>query len=164
LSHTKSNTLPILTPTNVTEDEKLAGRIQRVENGLPLISLGDGERPIQLTLQRLMELYKAPGLSVAVVDNFAIAWATGYGVSEAGTTAPVTARTLFQSVYHREHRERIRLEELCPAQTSPSRRRRRAPGCRTTEGDASRNYEKSIELNPDNRNAVEELKTLKEQK
>ncbi|MGC1644379.1 MAG: serine hydrolase, partial [Candidatus Sulfotelmatobacter sp.] len=45
----------------------------------------------------LMELYKCPGLSVAVIDNFRIAWAKGYGVTEAGTQTPVTVHTLFQA-------------------------------------------------------------------
>jgi CubicO group peptidase (beta-lactamase class C family) len=44
-----------------------------------------------------MQLYKVPGISVAVVDNFKIAWAKGYGVAEAGSSTPVTAHTLFQA-------------------------------------------------------------------
>lgn len=52
---------------------------------------------MQLTLQKLMELYKVPGLSIAVIDNFEIAWTKGYGVTEAGTSDPVTPHTLFQA-------------------------------------------------------------------
>jgi CubicO group peptidase (beta-lactamase class C family) len=44
-----------------------------------------------------MELHKVPGLSVAVIDNFEITWAKGYGVTEAGSTNPVTPQTLFQA-------------------------------------------------------------------
>ena len=44
-----------------------------------------------------MQLYKVPGVSVAVIDNFKIAWAKGYGVTEAGGNTPVTAHTLFQA-------------------------------------------------------------------
>jgi CubicO group peptidase (beta-lactamase class C family) len=76
---------------------KLADRIRRIENGLPPISLGEDEPPLQLTLQKLMELYQVPGLSVAVIDDFKIAWAKGYGVTEAGGTTPVTPGTLFQA-------------------------------------------------------------------
>ena len=81
-----------------TEDSsEAAKRIQRIENGLPILSSG-GEGPrLALTLQKLMELYKIPGVSVAVIDNFKIAWAKGYGVTEAGTSNPVTPRTLFQA-------------------------------------------------------------------
>jgi CubicO group peptidase (beta-lactamase class C family) len=44
-----------------------------------------------------MQLYNGPGLSVAVIDNFKIAWAKGYGVTEAGSHNPVTIHTLFQA-------------------------------------------------------------------
>jgi CubicO group peptidase (beta-lactamase class C family) len=44
-----------------------------------------------------MKLYKVPALSVAVIDNFKIDWAKGYGVTDAGGTNPVTTRTLFQA-------------------------------------------------------------------
>src|SRR5689334_24932364 len=76
---------------------ELAERIQRVENGLPPLSLSRNESPLQLTLQKLMELYKVPGLSIAVIDNFKIAWAKSYGVTEAGTSNPVTIETMFQA-------------------------------------------------------------------
>jgi CubicO group peptidase (beta-lactamase class C family) len=75
----------------------LAARIQRVESGIPPIPLTDAESAIQLNLAKLMQIYKCPGLSVAVIDNFKIAWAKGYGVTEAGSNTPVTIHTLFQA-------------------------------------------------------------------
>jgi CubicO group peptidase (beta-lactamase class C family) len=75
----------------------LEQRIERVENGIPPIPLGENEPPLQVNLQKLMEVYKVTGLSVAVIDNFKIAWAKGYGVTEAGTATPVTTKTLFQA-------------------------------------------------------------------
>jgi len=78
-------------------DAQTAARIQRVENEIPRISLGAGEPPLQLNLQRLMEIYKVPAVSVAVVDNFKIAWAKAYGVTEAGGATPATTHTLFQA-------------------------------------------------------------------
>jgi CubicO group peptidase (beta-lactamase class C family) len=75
----------------------VAARIQRVESGIPLIPLSDAEPPLQLNLEKLMQLYKCPGLSVAVMDNFKIAWAKGYGVTESGGSKPVTIHTLFQA-------------------------------------------------------------------
>ena len=71
--------------------------MQRVENGIPPIPLSGAEPPLQLNLEKLIELYKVPGLSVAVVDNFKVAWAKGYGVTEAGGNNPVTVHTLFQA-------------------------------------------------------------------
>jgi CubicO group peptidase (beta-lactamase class C family) len=80
------------------EDEsRLADQIQRVENGIEPIQLSDNEPPVQLNIEKLMQLYRAPGVSVAVIDDFKIAWAKGYGVTEAGGSAPVTVHTLFQA-------------------------------------------------------------------
>ena len=70
-------------PKNSSANEE---RIRRVENGIPPIPLGPGQPPLQFTLQQLMEAFKVPGLSVAVVDGFHIAWAKPYGVTEAGAT------------------------------------------------------------------------------
>jgi CubicO group peptidase (beta-lactamase class C family) len=70
--------------------------MQRVEDGIPAIPIS-GTEPLRLDLEQLMQLYKVPGLSVAVIDNFKIAWAKGYGVTEAGSHNPVTIHTLFQA-------------------------------------------------------------------
>ena len=78
-------------------DPDLSARIQRVENGIPPIPLNAEETPSPLTVEKLMQLYKCPGLSVAVIDNFKIAWAKGYGVTELGGKTPVTVHTLFQA-------------------------------------------------------------------
>ncbi len=84
-------------PQPESADAQLAARIRRVENDIPPISLGPNEPPLQLNLTELMKIYKVPGLSVAVIDNFKIAWAKAYGVTEAGSTTPVTVHTLFQA-------------------------------------------------------------------
>jgi CubicO group peptidase (beta-lactamase class C family) len=76
---------------------ELAARIQRVENGLPPIPFSDAGPPLQLNLDQWMQLYKVPGMSVAVIDNFKIVWAKGYGVTEPGSANPVTLHTLFQA-------------------------------------------------------------------
>src|SRR5580704_16114567 len=72
-------------------------RIHRIETNVFSITLGDGELPLELNLTRLMELYKIPAVSVAVIDNYKIAWAKAYGVTEAGGATPVTTHTLFQA-------------------------------------------------------------------
>src|SRR5215216_601388 len=74
----------------------LAKRIQRVENGILPTPINSQPQP-RFTIQKLMELYKVPGVSIAVIDDFDMAWAKGYGVAEVGTSTPVTPRTLFQS-------------------------------------------------------------------
>lgn len=50
-----------------------------------------------LPLLELMKRLKVPGLSVAVVDNFDIHWAKGYGVADASSGRPVSTRTRFQA-------------------------------------------------------------------
>ena len=45
----------------------------------------------------LLQQFHVPGVSMAVIKDFKIAWAKGYGVADAQTGAPVTADTLFQA-------------------------------------------------------------------
>jgi len=68
--------------------------IERIESFAP-ISLGANEPPVRLTLQQLMDISNVSGLSVAVFDNYKLAWAKGYGVTKAGGNEAVTAHTLF---------------------------------------------------------------------
>jgi CubicO group peptidase (beta-lactamase class C family) len=75
----------------------LAQRIDRVENDFPPIPLGGKEPPLQVTLRQLIDVFKVLGLSVVVIDNFTIVWAKGYGVTEVGTSTPITTKTLFQA-------------------------------------------------------------------
>ena len=72
-------------------------RIHRVESGIPPIPTADKAAPLQLDLPKLMEIFKVPGLSVAVIDNYKIAWTKAYGVTAIGGTTPVTTTTLFQA-------------------------------------------------------------------
>src|SRR6185503_13594113 len=48
-------------------------------------------------VQELLARFQVPGVSIAVVKDFKIEWARGYGVADAETGAPVTADTLFQA-------------------------------------------------------------------
>src|SRR5271169_3513392 len=72
-------------------------RIHRVEATVVDMSVGAKEPPLRLDLMKLMQVYKVPGLSIAVIDNFQIVWAKAYGVIEAGSNTPVTTGTLFQA-------------------------------------------------------------------
>jgi CubicO group peptidase (beta-lactamase class C family) len=65
----------------------LEGRIRRVENGLVL----------NQTIADRMAYHNVPGVSIAVIDDFEIEWAKGYGVLELGGSEPVTSETLFQA-------------------------------------------------------------------
>jgi len=48
-------------------------------------------------VQELLAKFQVPGVSIAVVKDFKIEWAKGYGLADAETGAPVTADTLFQA-------------------------------------------------------------------
>jgi CubicO group peptidase (beta-lactamase class C family) len=63
----------------------------------PLIRLAqDDRRSRDQVLERMARL-KVPGLSIALVRNFKVEWARGYGVVRAGGSEPVTAQTRFQA-------------------------------------------------------------------
>ncbi|HEY6945129.1 MAG TPA: serine hydrolase [Candidatus Acidoferrum sp.] len=70
--------------------------IRKIEATAVDIPMGNKE-PLRLSLAQLMELYKVPALSIAVIDDYKIAWAKGYGTIGMGTSAPVTTKTLFQA-------------------------------------------------------------------
>lgn len=70
-------------------------QIERVEKGLlPSVIVKGG--PVW-TLQERMARYKAPGVSVAVIKDFKVEWAKGYGIKDIETREPVTTETLFQA-------------------------------------------------------------------
>ena len=71
-------------------------RIRKIEATAVDIPMGDKE-PLRLSLGQLMELYKVPALSIAVVEDFKIVWTKGYGTIGTGTSVPVTTKTLFQA-------------------------------------------------------------------
>jgi len=75
----------------------IAERIRRIDRGVPPVHVGTHHRSVDLTIEKLMQLYRVPGLSIALIDNFKVAWATGYGVTEASGKTPVTPRTLFMA-------------------------------------------------------------------
>jgi len=81
------------------DSQELGARIERVENGLipnPGIVV-KGQPPKKASLAERMKAYRVPGLSLAVINGYAIEWEEGYGVRESGGTSPVTPDTLFQA-------------------------------------------------------------------
>lgn len=72
-------------------------RIRHIETGIVSIPLGGDQERLQFNLQQLMEAFKVPGLGVAVIDDFKLAWTKAYGVREAGSSTPVNPKTLFQA-------------------------------------------------------------------
>ena len=71
---------------------------QRIENGLlPAIRIQGASAPASMKLADRMRHYKVPGVSVAVINNGTVEWASGYGTLDTKSGKPVTAETLFQA-------------------------------------------------------------------
>jgi CubicO group peptidase (beta-lactamase class C family) len=85
--------------TNATPADSAAteARIQRISQGIEPVAVGKGEPPAAMDIEKLMKLYNVPGMSVALIENYKIAWAKTYGVVEPGGKNPVTPKTLFQA-------------------------------------------------------------------
>jgi CubicO group peptidase (beta-lactamase class C family) len=85
----------VLVCSQVAFGQSPDSRIERVEKGLRPAVLIKGEPG--WTIQERMKFYKVPGVSVAVIYDFKIQWAKGYGFKDTGTNEPVTIDTLFQA-------------------------------------------------------------------
>jgi len=92
-SQANSNKATKAVSKSVATDE----RIHRVETGIPPIPTPEKSGPMQVDVRKLMEIFKVPGLSIAVIDDFKIAWTKAYGVTAIGGTESVTTKTLFQA-------------------------------------------------------------------
>jgi CubicO group peptidase (beta-lactamase class C family) len=70
-------------------------RIRLVENSLAgWIQTGDNDT---WTLTDRMKKYNINGVSIAVIHNYQIEWARGYGFADVSEKRPVTEKTLFQA-------------------------------------------------------------------
>ncbi|RKH69716.1 class A beta-lactamase-related serine hydrolase [Corallococcus interemptor] len=87
---------PVPPTTQWTARPSESARVARVEARLAPLAL-PGEKPQSLSVRRWMDLYRIPGLSVAVYDKHARVWSKTYGVTQAGGKEPVTLETLFQA-------------------------------------------------------------------
>ena len=77
--------------------EPINNRIDRItHNLLPKASL-EGKFLPPATLQNRMAYYHTPGVSMAVINDFKIEWAHGFGVSDSRYHRHVTTGTLFQA-------------------------------------------------------------------
>jgi lantibiotic transport system permease protein len=79
-------------PKDHTQTE-IEQKIKLVENNLGAFRL---ENNTEWTLAERMKFYKVKGLSIAVVHNYKIEWAKGYGFANETEKIPVTENTLFE--------------------------------------------------------------------
>jgi CubicO group peptidase (beta-lactamase class C family) len=83
--------------SNSPATDAIERRIERVVNGLlPQTAFTDRYAP-KVPLRERMAYYHTPGVSIAVINNYKIEWARGFGVKEWGKPAPVTETTQFQA-------------------------------------------------------------------
>lgn len=88
--------ISLLVPfTRPAAQEGAPARRARIERGLlpPVLIKGTPTWSIEERLR----YYKVPGVSVAVIKDFKVEWARGYGFKDAESREPVTERTLFQA-------------------------------------------------------------------
>lgn len=77
--------------------KEIEDKIKQVENNLASWAELEGQPPVQWTLQERMRHYKTPGISIAVIRDYQIEWARGYGWADVEEKRPVTPQTLFQA-------------------------------------------------------------------
>jgi CubicO group peptidase (beta-lactamase class C family) len=51
----------------------------------------------QAVVERLMKQFNVPGVSIAIIKDFKVVFAKGYGIADVETGAPVTTDTMFQA-------------------------------------------------------------------
>ncbi len=93
LSLALSLLIPFARPA--AQDGAREARRARVERGLlpPVLIKGAPA----WTIEERLRHHKVPGVSVAVIKDFKVEWAKGYGLKDAEMREPVTERTLFQA-------------------------------------------------------------------
>ncbi len=71
-------------------------RIKQVENNLRLwVQIENTKR--NYSLQERMAFYHVNGVSIAVIKDYKVEWAKGYGWADSAEQIPVTSATLFQA-------------------------------------------------------------------
>jgi CubicO group peptidase (beta-lactamase class C family) len=76
-----------------TYSKEVEEQIKRVENNLAGRVKVDGKA---YTISDRMAFFKVKGLSIAVVNNYKVVWAKGYGWADEKEKRPVTTETLFE--------------------------------------------------------------------
>ena len=72
-------------------------RIKHIIHNLrPATSLEDNFGPPQ-TLRERLSYYHTPGVSIAVINDFEVEWAQGFGLADVRSRSKITTKTLFQA-------------------------------------------------------------------
>ena len=96
--------LTIISCSHDKTDALVKQRTDRIENGLVeftsvknLFQISGVKSEESRTLAERMEHYHTPGVSIAVINDFALDWAKAYGVLKAGGNSPVATDSYFQA-------------------------------------------------------------------
>ena len=90
--------LLLISSEEIEKEGKLKNQkilIEEVENSLRAEYYVSGDSLISI-IDKMKEL-KIPGLSLAVIDNFEVVWAKGYGIEDVETNNKVDVNTIFQA-------------------------------------------------------------------
>jgi CubicO group peptidase (beta-lactamase class C family) len=86
---------PLLKAQSVHYTPETEAKIKAVENNLAgWVLTGNDDR---WNIFDRMKKYGVNGVSIAVIHNYKIEWARGYGMADVGEKRPVTEKTLFQA-------------------------------------------------------------------
>lgn len=85
-----------LTSCATSQAPERAPQAIALETAMPAVTLSDGES-LTMTLSQWMEALSIPGVSVAVINDYEIAWAEGFGVADAERGVAMTRDTVLQA-------------------------------------------------------------------
>lgn len=78
------------------EDVNYSKEIQEVEKSISLIKFQiEGQETT--SIEERMKAYNVKGVSIAVINNYQLEWAKGYGIADSAEQRLVTTETLFQA-------------------------------------------------------------------
>lgn len=86
----------LLMSLSTTPVDDKATRVQRIEQGLMVPLVLNGEESPRSNLKEQMAQLAVPGLAIAVIDDYEIDWIGTYGVRENGKSEPIEKKTMFQ--------------------------------------------------------------------
>jgi CubicO group peptidase (beta-lactamase class C family) len=85
----------VLSISLFAQTKEAVQRMQAVENNLiPFVPVKDFKG---WNIVDRMNYYKVPGLSIAVIKDYKIDWARGYGLADTAKNIPVTTETMFSA-------------------------------------------------------------------
>ena len=87
----------VLTLAGVFAADTSADKMRAVETGLKPTRVIKGRAVPRYTIEERMRHYHVQGVSIAVIDQYKIDWAKGYGLADVQSNRPVTTETLFQA-------------------------------------------------------------------